>query len=134
MYGMGIIIDRSDNGGCHLGGGKNYPYRGTKFTMLEGGTKVDAFIYSPLINPSLRGSNYSGLFHVSDWFPTILDLANITYSPDDHYALDGVSQVSAWRGRGDTPRSTMLYNSYTNAKYMDFDIWSNGCFAIRNEQ
>ena len=71
----------SDNGGCYLGGGKNGPLRGTKATLLEGGTKVDAFVYSPILDGlGVTGRAVSDLFHVSDWFPTILDMAGISYS------------------------------------------------------
>ena len=56
-----------------MGGGKNGPLRGTKATLFEGGTKVDAFVYSPLFTSAQQGSEYSNLMHVSDWFPTILD-------------------------------------------------------------
>jgi arylsulfatase A-like enzyme len=70
----------SDNGGCAKAGGRNYPLRGQKGSLFEGGTKVEAFVYSPLISEDLRGTTYGGLFHVSDWFPTILDMAQIEYT------------------------------------------------------
>jgi arylsulfatase A-like enzyme len=69
--------------------------------------------------------------HVTDWFPTILDLADISYTPDDDYALDGVSQVDAWSS-GTSTRYYMLYNSYYNVQNYFFDMWTNGSFAIRN--
>jgi arylsulfatase B len=53
-------------------GGKNSDLRGTKATLFEGGTKVDAFIYSPLLPSDVVGTVYSNLFHVTDWFPTLL--------------------------------------------------------------
>ena len=60
------IIFASDNGGCYLGGGKNAPLRGTKATILEGGTRVDAFIYSPLLSSSVwQGKDYPHLMHVT---------------------------------------------------------------------
>jgi hypothetical protein len=62
-----------------------------------GGTRVDSFIYSnSLIPSSARGSSYDGIMHVSDWFPTILDLADITYTAPTDYTLDGVSQKKGW--------------------------------------
>ena len=75
------IIFASDNGACRYSGGKNAPLRGSKGTLFEGGTKVDAFIYSPLLPTHTMGSVYNGLMHVSDWLPTILDLADIKYNP-----------------------------------------------------
>ena len=41
-------------------------------SLFEGGVRVDAFVYSTKIPESLRGTEYQHLFHVSDWFPTIL--------------------------------------------------------------
>lgn len=58
-----------------MGGGKNGPLRGTKSALFEGGTKVDSFIYSPLLDEQITGQQYPNLFHVTDWFPTIVDLA-----------------------------------------------------------
>ena len=53
-----------------MGGGKNGPLRGTKATLFEGGTKVDAFVYSPLLDKSVQGSSFGNLMHVSDWCVT----------------------------------------------------------------
>lgn len=47
---------------------------------LPGGVKVDSFIYSPLLPSAVRGSSYDGIMHVSDWLPTILDLAGNSLS------------------------------------------------------
>lgn len=35
-----IIVVASDNGGCPLKGGSNYPLRGIKHSYWEGGNKV----------------------------------------------------------------------------------------------
>lgn len=128
------IIFASDNGGCYLGGGKNAPLRGNKATLLEGGTKVDAFVYSPLMDAAYRGTVYNGLFHVTDWFPTILEIAGVDYSERDGFSLDGVSQVPGIQGDADIAREHMLYNSYTNVAGEVLDMWTSGAFAIRNQQ
>jgi len=126
------IIFMSDNGGCFYGGGKNGPLRGSKGTLFEGGIKVDSFIYSPkLQNP---GTIYSGLMHVSDWFPTMLALASISYEPDEDHTLDGVNQVAGWQDIASAPRSSMLYNMYLALTDYDFDIWYNGSFAVRDNR
>ena len=41
-----IIVVASDNGGCPSEGGSNYPLRGSKQSMFEGGTKVKGQIFS----------------------------------------------------------------------------------------
>jgi len=88
------IIFTSDNGGCYNAGGRNGPLRGNKGTLYEGGTKVDAFVYSKKLSSKQAGSTYGGLMHVSDWFPTLVDMAGVSYDADDDYALDGTSQWS----------------------------------------
>jgi arylsulfatase B/arylsulfatase I/J len=106
-----FIIFASDNGGCFTSGGKNGPLRGTKGSLYEGGVKVDSFLYNAKLPKGVEGSTYSGLMHVSDWFPTILDLAGIHYKPDDDYKLDGVSQKIGFKyGESSNPRDFMLYN------------------------
>lgn len=128
-----IVLFASDNGGCYNSGGKNGPLRGTKATLFEGGTKVDSFIYSPLLSSSLAGTTYSGMFHVSDWFPTILDFAGISYTAADGYSLDGVSHFEAF-GVDESPRSYLLYNSYHNINGVSYSRFVNQSFAIRNSQ
>lgn len=40
-----IIVVASDNGGCPGDGGSNYPLRGVKQSVFEGGTKVKTMFY-----------------------------------------------------------------------------------------
>ena len=131
------IIFSSDNGGCHAGGGKNGPLRGTKGSLFEGGVKVDAFIYSPLLPASTVGLQYQGLMHISDWMPTVLELSGADFTPATGFELDGVSHVDAWLGDQSSssyPREVVLYNYYTNVDFYTFNIWVNGSFAIRDAQ
>ena len=138
------IIFSSDNGGCYLAGGKNGPLRGTKGSLFEGGTRVDAFIYSPLLHSSLQGYRHTALAHISDWFPTILNLTGITFVPKEGYELDGLSHVGLWLDVisntsesgyvTSTPRSHVLYNYYYNVQDSFYDKWVNGSFAIRNDK
>jgi arylsulfatase A-like enzyme len=100
----------SDNGGCYKGGGRNGGLRGCKGSLFEGGTHVDAFIHSALIPEELRGSTYGGLMHVSDLFPTIMELAGLDYEPTKEHTLDGVSHKSAILNKSDSPRDSLLYN------------------------
>jgi arylsulfatase I/J len=128
------VIFLSDNGGCHEGGGRNGPLRGSKGSLFEGGTRVISFIYGPsLLHTS---GKYEGLMHISDWFPTILSLAGIDY---DDLELDGYNHQSTWFSpeggiNSDPPRSTMLYNMYTALTDYDFNIWTNGSFAVRDNR
>ena len=136
------IIFTSDNGGCYNAGGKNGDYRGTKGSLFEGGTKVDAFIYSKgLVSSDDAGTKYTGLMHVTDWFPTILDMVGLSsqFSPDSGYALDGVSQwsyLTTSQYSSQSARDYMLYNYIVNinGSTREFDIKSNSPVAVRNKE
>ena len=133
------IIFSSDNGGCYSAGGKNGNYRGTKGSLWEGGTKVDAFLYSKgLIAKKYAGTTYNGLMHVTDWFPTVLDMAGVSYTANDGYSLDGVSQWGHFlTSTGDeSARDYMLYNYIGNIEGAEhtFDILSNAPVAVRNKE
>jgi arylsulfatase A-like enzyme len=127
------FIFASDNGGCPSAGGRNYPLRGTKGSLFEGGFKVEAFIYGKNLPSTIQGTKYYGLFHVSDWFPTILGMADITnFEASDDFQLDGVDQFGAITGGDSHPRSYLLYNYY----YQDenSDLYTVTPAAVRNSQ
>ena len=67
-------------------GGTNWPLRGSKWTIWEGGVKVPAFVRGPGIAP---GSTTSELFHITDWVPTLARLAGV----ETKMELDGVDQT-----------------------------------------
>lgn len=114
MWENTIFIALSDNGGDIRTGASNHPYRGDKMTPWEGGTKSPTFIYSPndnLIPASLRGTTSHVLGHVTDLFPTLLNIAKGDASPTPTGPLDGVDLWSAWRsGSDESPRKELLYN------------------------
>ncbi|CAM9273078.1 unnamed protein product [Phaeothamnion confervicola] len=56
-----VVVVASDNGGCYKYGASNYPLRGFKHFLFEGGLKVPAFVYSPSRLPSgLAGACATG--------------------------------------------------------------------------
>lgn len=119
LYDNSIILFSSDNGGlsrsctrlCGSGsggsGGNNYPLRGEKNTIWEGGTRVPAFIHSPLIEN--RRNIYKGLIHVTDWFPTLYSAAGGNVK--DLGLVDGINQWDTIKVQGPSKRTEMLYNS-----------------------
>ena len=70
------VIFTSDNGGYPWAGGNNHPYRGLKGMPYEGGVKVPAF----MVGPSVPSLTYHSRFFITDWFRTILSMANIASS------------------------------------------------------
>lgn len=87
-----IIIYTSDNGGVSGSGNgaavsSNYPLRGSKFTLWEGGIRLMSCISGPGVP---AGKTWDGLMHVSDWLPTVLEAIGSEQPTLLEY--DGVSQ------------------------------------------
>ena len=98
-----LFVFTSDNGGPIQGGdsvgARNWPLRGGKHSIWEGGVRATSVVYSQnedLISVERRGTTYNGLMHGADWFPTLSDVAG--YDLNGTLELDGVSQWSAITG------------------------------------
>ena len=95
----------SDNGGDVPG--DNYPYIGEKFYEVEGGIRTPAAVFGPLVPDHLRGTSYDNLFHVTDWLPTLMNVATCgewTHSMlGNENILDGVSHWDEIMGTAKEP-------------------------------
>ena len=104
-----IIIFTSDNGGNMYNGvsdtlpnGENYfasptsnrPLRGGKATMYEGGVRVPTIISFP--GMTAPGATSDALIQSTDFFPTLLHLANIEL-PENH-PIDGMDITKTLKG------------------------------------
>lgn len=109
-----IIIFQSDNGysteeRAHFGGGSSGKFRGTKFSMFEGGIRVPAAISWPA---KLKAGEVRNQMAVNaDWMPTLAELCNINLDTDD---LDGKSLVP------------ILYEKNTASNHLEGFCWENG--------
>jgi len=108
LYNDTIIVFTSDNGGAISHGASNYPLRGTKGTLFEGGTKAPTFIHAPHILKHSRVVS-NNLVHITDWMPTILSMAGYAGNPSNDLSLDGIDQ---WKAINDhvRVRDEMVYN------------------------
>ncbi len=118
MWSNTLFIGYGDNGGDITTGASNWPYRGTKTSPWEGGTRAAAFVYS--LNPDIipiakRGTESYALAHVTDWYPTILSMVGVQAAnlAVPGKPLDGVnmweSLVNGKYDPGNGQRSEMLY-------------------------
>ncbi|KAL3231967.1 hypothetical protein MRX96_023225 [Rhipicephalus microplus] len=105
-----VVVFSSDNGGAsegHLSSrGINWPLRGQKSSPWEGGSKVAAFVWSPLLQKRRRVSNR--LMHITDWLPTLYGMAGGLVQQlgniDGHDMWESLSEDAL------SPRSDFVYN------------------------
>ncbi|XP_026467504.1 arylsulfatase I-like [Ctenocephalides felis] len=116
-----IIVFSTDNGGpaagFNINAASNWPLRGVKNTLFEGGVRGAGLIWSPLIQKKQRISKQK--MHISDWMPTLLSAikANISIK-----YLDGMDVWRALSEDTQSPRSQILLNIddiYGNAGVTD---------------
>ena len=70
-----LLIVTTDNGGAPDDGGYNWPLRGEKGSLWEGGVRGVGFVHGNMLQRT--GVTCSELFHVTDWYPTLLYLAGL---------------------------------------------------------
>ncbi|KAK8762785.1 hypothetical protein V5799_025949 [Amblyomma americanum] len=105
-----VVVFSSDNGGSpfgvHSSRGFNWPLRGAKGSLWEGGTRAAAFVWSPLLARPRRVSTQ--LMHITDWLPTLYSVAG-----GNTAALGALDGMDMWQHLSHglrSPRVELLYN------------------------
>ncbi|XP_076449989.1 arylsulfatase B-like [Babylonia areolata] len=94
-----VVIFTSDNGGDAQLGSSNWPLRGSKGSVWEGGVRVPTFLWSAgtTVLP-VQNHTYTAFFHVVDWYPTLIGFAKKRGRPNWPLkiapAMDGINH---WR-------------------------------------
>ena len=93
-----IVVFTSDNGGVASGDNyatSNLPLRGGKGYQWEGGIREPFFIKVPWLENKVAQTNFPVIS--TDFYPTLLDLANIPLQPTQH--VDGISLKPILEGK-----------------------------------
>eukprot|EP01061_Rhynchopus_euleeides_P034105 TRINITY_DN57808_c0_g1_i1.p1 TRINITY_DN57808_c0_g1~~TRINITY_DN57808_c0_g1_i1.p1 ORF type:complete len:530 (+),score=186.62 TRINITY_DN57808_c0_g1_i1:57-1646(+) len=90
-----LLIFTADNGGpsetCGVQGSSNYPLRGSKCSLWEGGTKASAFAWTgKALSAQIVPGRFPDLMHAADWMATISEATGVTC--DTCLKWDGFSQ------------------------------------------
>ncbi|KAL7560174.1 hypothetical protein ACA910_016603 [Epithemia clementina (nom. ined.)] len=128
-----LVIFTTDNGGpttygC-VTGASNYPKRGGKYTLWEGGTTGDGFLSGPALpklGVPLGKGRFPHLFHVVDWLPTLAEWAGVV--PRNLDELDGMSQVQSLK-EGHATRNELFIGYVT--RFSD-NTWFGPCLRYKN--
>lgn len=110
LYNNSVIVFSTDNGGPAAGFDMNtacnYPLRGVKATLWEGGVRGAGFIHSPLL--SAKGRVSMQLMHATDWLPTLYSVAGGDIH--DLRTVDGYDMWNTLSNATDSPRLEILHN------------------------
>lgn len=109
-----LIFFYSDNGGSH-NGAINYPYRGHKGMLFEGGIRIPFLVSWP---DNIKGGNrYQKAITALDIYPTILEAAGIKHPYPEK--LDGVDMIPYLQGKkkNDTPHNMLFWRYSDGAGY-----------------
>jgi arylsulfatase A-like enzyme len=108
-----LVVFTSDHGATFEAGNKgtsayhdsNFPFRGQKRTLWEGGIRVPAAVRWPGQVPA--GKTSEEVLHMTDVFPTFLAAAGAR--PEPAWKVTGADVLDVWRGKAKAPERTLYW-------------------------
>jgi len=76
MWQNTLLVFTSDNGG-KTSEAPNYPLRGGKGSVFDGGVRVASLVAGGFLPDAMRGRKLDGLIHMCDWWATFAGLAGV---------------------------------------------------------
>lgn len=111
MLDNSVVLFFSDNGaepaGYRGAYGSNWPLRGAKMHLWEGGVRTPAVIWSPLLGLK-EPRTWKQIIHISDWLPTLYAVAGGKQS--DLGETDGMNMWQYLKNDLPSPRTEVLLN------------------------
>jgi len=110
MWNNTLLVFTTDNGGQPLHGGNNWPLRGRKMSLWEGGVRGVGFVHGKMLNmPNPNVIINNEMIHISDWYPTLLSAAQCSMMPGTQ-TIDGFDQWKTITTYSASPRTEILLN------------------------
>lgn len=119
-----VVIFSGDNGGAPKKGGYNYPMRGSKGTLYEGGVRQQSWVWSPLLPQGVRGTVNENPFSLIDMLPTFVSIASGGVGKPTKQT-DGVDIWGAIMSGTGVDREWLLYNVVDESGGIRY-----GCYAM----
>ena len=130
MWANTLFVSTSDNGGplakgdidglVDTSGANNWPLRGGKIGVMEGGIRLNAFVSGGFLPPAVQGTKSEGFMHIADWYSTFCALAGVDPT-DARAAAAGLPPIDSldvgpmiWAGAA-SPRTEIAIGSSDNA-------------------
>ena len=107
MWDDTVTIFSTDNGGISVG--NNYPLRGMKVLLWEGGIRGVGWVRGSKDHPVPAGGHTMALMHSTDWLPTVCGLAGAS-TEGKTQPLDGYDQWDVISRGATNQRTTVFHN------------------------
>lgn len=124
-YANTLVVFSGDNGGAPKNGGYNWPLRGSKGTLYEGGIRQASWMWGSMLKDSVRGTIYKGQVHLADMLPTLMSVATGGHwAPGENKKLDGMDVWQAISSGTESPRNVTLLNVIDSSGGIRAGNWS----------